>query len=625
MRSETSFFNKTIFIKNIKRFWPVWTLYTIAFTIGMPVALASRTLRSNPHFSVSQYILGNALYMGGVMSFIFGVVSALAVFSYLFTARSVGAHHTLPVRREGLFVTNFLSGFVWLLVSNLFIFAVTALTGTLIGLSVLESLLRWLLMLVLENLFFFGFASFCVMLTGNGFALVVIYGVLNLAVIIIESLLRFCISVFTYGITAGNSFTFGALSPIYMLMFRTRVASVGTSPRVYYYNGLNTLLIYGAAGLLFAFAAVIIYLRRHSESASEFIAIPALRSFFKYFFAAFGSLVLGSLFYTIIFGAASYYPVGSAVPMTLCMALGGFLGYFITAMLLKKSFRVFRSTSLGFLVYTMSLVVLMMAFEFDIFGMEKYLPDPDSVASLAYSTNGAAGSLDDRKAIADMIETHRSLIANKPVYESNVRRRGTDDIYGESLSVSYTYKLKNGKTVSRRYVLFRDIESNASIVGKLEAALNSPEAVRNRMKDILALKPEDVLSISLNYTDNAYVNRTEYISQESIREFFVDCVQADILDGNLGRVSLIYDTENEDATGNCAITIYLPEDKNDDVDPATVYPEGAPGKYISSSRTITVYPNTVSQKTLAYLRDMGINPIFGNNPKYYRPVVRSPM
>ena len=34
----------------------------------------------------------------------------MAVWSYLYNARSVGLMHTLPIRREGLFLTNFLSG-----------------------------------------------------------------------------------------------------------------------------------------------------------------------------------------------------------------------------------------------------------------------------------------------------------------------------------------------------------------------------------------------------------------------------------------------------------------------------------------------------------------------------------
>ena len=41
---------------------------------------------------------------------VYAVLCAMAVWSYLYNARSVGLMHTLPIRREGLFLTNFLSG-----------------------------------------------------------------------------------------------------------------------------------------------------------------------------------------------------------------------------------------------------------------------------------------------------------------------------------------------------------------------------------------------------------------------------------------------------------------------------------------------------------------------------------
>ena len=45
-----------------------------------------------------------------VISIVYAILCAMAVWSYLYNARSVGMMHTLPIRREGLFVTNVLSG-----------------------------------------------------------------------------------------------------------------------------------------------------------------------------------------------------------------------------------------------------------------------------------------------------------------------------------------------------------------------------------------------------------------------------------------------------------------------------------------------------------------------------------
>lgn len=595
MRSVTSFFNKAIFIKNMKRFWPIWTLYLIAYTIGLPVAIASAAQRPVTLISVPQYILNNALYMGTIMSFIFGIISALAVFSYLFTARSVGAYHTFPIRREGLFVTNYLSGMVWLLLSNVFIFLLTLITTSLYGIPQLTVLLQWLLMLTLQCIFFFGFGVFCVMLTGGGFSLVVIYGILNFAAVTLEMLFRYCVSEFTYGISVNGSAIFGVLSPVFEIFSETHVKSIGTAPfRSFYYTGWNTMIIYGAAGLLLAVAALFIYKRRHSESASEFIAIPSLRPVFKYFFAFLGSTLLGSLFYSVIFGLSRHNAsIGAPGPMIFCMALGGFFGYYITAMLLKKSFRVFKTTSFGFLAYTFALIALLMAFEFDIPGVEKYTPLADQVVSLKFNANGVSDEIEDKEVINRLVDVQKSLISNKPIYENYVRNNGTNFDYTDSLSVNYSYKLKNGRVIMRQYMLYKAVESNNAIISNLENVLNSKEAIRDRMEETLSLTPNLVSSIAFNYKDEHSNYKSIYLNQQIIPDFLINCLQADILEGNLGRVSLVYGNNPSAYTGDCEIVLYLPENRN-----------------------MVLYPNLSSKKTLAYLKELGINPIFGDNPKY---------
>ena len=39
MRSKTSFFNKTLFLKSVARFWPVWGSYFVIWLIILPVVL----------------------------------------------------------------------------------------------------------------------------------------------------------------------------------------------------------------------------------------------------------------------------------------------------------------------------------------------------------------------------------------------------------------------------------------------------------------------------------------------------------------------------------------------------------------------------------------------------------
>ena len=42
MKSKISFINRTMLQKNVKLFWPIWTLYTIVLLLNGPVSMWSR-------------------------------------------------------------------------------------------------------------------------------------------------------------------------------------------------------------------------------------------------------------------------------------------------------------------------------------------------------------------------------------------------------------------------------------------------------------------------------------------------------------------------------------------------------------------------------------------------------
>ena len=45
MKSKTSFINKTMLQKNVKLYWPIWTLYTIVLLLNGPVFPCGADLR----------------------------------------------------------------------------------------------------------------------------------------------------------------------------------------------------------------------------------------------------------------------------------------------------------------------------------------------------------------------------------------------------------------------------------------------------------------------------------------------------------------------------------------------------------------------------------------------------
>ena len=136
MQSRTSFFNGTLLRKNLTRFWPLWGMASFVGAL-FPLALVMELLR-NRQFELTQIDLAGAYYSVAsdavpVLSLIYAVLCAMAVWNYLYSARSVSMMHTMPIRREGLLATGFLSGMAMMLIPY-------GVTGVLCVLCVLVSL-----------------------------------------------------------------------------------------------------------------------------------------------------------------------------------------------------------------------------------------------------------------------------------------------------------------------------------------------------------------------------------------------------------------------------------------------------------------------------------------------------
>ena len=118
MRSKTSCFNGALLRKDLCRFWPLWCAYLAIWLVAVPLnqflTLFGISARYNTPIQLMDAAISNLLSMGTEMGLwmglAFGCFFAMALFSYLCSARSVGMMHSFPIRREGLFFTHYLAG-----------------------------------------------------------------------------------------------------------------------------------------------------------------------------------------------------------------------------------------------------------------------------------------------------------------------------------------------------------------------------------------------------------------------------------------------------------------------------------------------------------------------------------
>ena len=642
MRSGKSFFNATLYKKNLTRFWPVWSLYLVIWMFVLPFDLILSTY-SNPLLRFSQkQVLDSIVVAGIVLSVAFALLAAVAVWSYLYNNRATGLMHALPIRREGLFLTNFLSGMTFLAGPNLVIFLLTLLTEGLYGCVAVGPLVMWFFAVTLMGLFFFCFATFCAMFTGHILGLPAYYGILSGLPVGLVALLDAAFDRFVFGYDGIDSlYTLARwLTPIGNLAQSLDVRRVeevvpgGVELAVHYeFPTLGYILVYAILGLILAGIALIVYRHRHMERAGDAVTVTWVRPVFQYGVAFCCALAFGVLFFEIFRGVLPE----TAWTLLVLMLISGTVGYFLARMILEKSFRVFGCWK-GCLPFLAALVVLVCVMEFDVTGFERKVPAEKQVASVTvtgmYSMpydeaqHGAIINSADPEIIHAVLDLHQTVVDNKKEldrsdYYSASEQSVNGDYYvatGASTGFNVSYFLKNGDVISRDYnnipIHADEQEDLQTVSGKMNALINLPQVVESTY-GLTDEKAENLFRVTLSsyYVDEDYDGYMDVEVSQEAWEDVLNAVKADLAEGNIGRRYLMNDQERMDncLVNDLAFVFYVPVQEKTAVKQADVevyVNQTMPVEYVDDKQVvtnkITVTLQTTAQHTLAALRRAGV-------------------
>ena len=369
---KKGWFSLTLFRKNWGRFWPLAAGYGAIQFLLLPMAFLNMTGYRGERIgdvvsSAVRSATENAVYMG----LVFGLLVAMALFSYLMNHRSTGMLHALPMRREGLFLSNWVTGLSFFLVPNALVTLVTFVAESMKGYVTVGLTLRWFALHTVIAMFFFCFATCCAMFTGHILALPVFYGVLNVLVMGLSILVDNALSVLLMGYT-GIDAAYSDLSvwctPAWHL--HNLVVSEGYGLSVGTAGALGYSIVAGAA---FTLIAGVTYHHRQLERAGDVVTVAWVRPIFQYGLGVCLGLTLGTVLYENFFrGLGSW---GFVALVALC----GFLGTLIGRMFLKKSLRVLSEGWKGCVALTLCLVFLLGGARADLFGYQRWTPKAEEV------------------------------------------------------------------------------------------------------------------------------------------------------------------------------------------------------------------------------------------------------
>ena len=510
MKSRTSFFNKTVFLKNLTRFAPCWGLYTVGALMGLILLI------SDGSTWMADNLLGSINVLS-VITPIYALICAQLLFGDLYNSRMCNALHALPLRRETWFFTNSLSGFVFHLIPTAIL---TVLVSPILAIYCPDNSFPaapiFLLGTNLQFCLFFGLAVFCAFCVGSRFAQALLYAIVNFGAIILSWLIDTIFVPMYYGIRI-NTEPFRLFSPIAQMIesnFAHASRVYETLDRNYndiigfvYHTDEGTVyyFIVAAIGIGLLFAAMELYKRRKLECAGDFLAIRGLEPVF---------LVV----YSVILGAVFHFCVNEIVGLDtfLFLFIGLAVGWFTGKMLLERTPRVFRKKNIlrgGILLGVCALTIV--AALMDPFGIEDWIPRTEKVKSVSiadgsyrYPQNEL--TLEDPGDIARIIAIHEAALeehrndypkgdAFAQAYKELIT---TTTVYiPEDLEhydyFTLTYKLTSGRTVKRYYRIWLGGEDGQY----LKSLFSSPEAVFGHEEDLSRILENNSRLTVMDYWD----------------------------------------------------------------------------------------------------------------------------
>ena len=483
MQLKTSFFNPTVYKKNLTRFAPVWLGYGLCLVLGLVLMYANGGVNKQYWFAAH---MAETIPVMGVVNLGYALLTAQLLFGDLFTGRMCNALHAMPLRREGWFFTHVASGLTFSLVPTALM---AALSLPLLAGSLFDG--AWKIAFLffaaanLQYICFFGIAVFAVMVTGNRFAMAAGYGLINFGAQIVYFLIDTIYTPMLYGVITPYTLAENLTPVIHMTshdfvkvqsMYDLRqvfgdqlVNATGTFTLT---EGWYQLLLCAAAGSAFILAALVLYKLRDLECSGDAVAFPILVPAFLVP-CAIVVAAAAQFFLENFLGVYSY--------RFLILGFGLVVGWFIGKMLIERSTRVFRLRNwygLAALIAAIGLSLFLTSI--DILGIETSQPDPEDIKLVRFGTDNTPYSnyTDEadiqailrlqQLALEDRLEDSAKyvLVDGQPVrftaYTEQQRSAGVTkgevEIIGAA-DVTITYELESGKLIKRRYNVWTSDEA----------------------------------------------------------------------------------------------------------------------------------------------------------------------
>ena len=562
MRLKTSFFNRTVFKKNLTRFAPVWVVYALGLCAFFIMHYSSEIDSSeyNKLLGFVRSFSSNMVAASMLWNLAYALVTAQLLFGDLYNSRMCNALHAMPLRRETWFATNCLSALAFSLIPT-FVGALVLIP--MLNVSIVENAwvmaLLWFLVINLQFICCFGIAAFSAMCVGSRLTMAAGYGLLQFGAYIAYWLVDTVYTPMLYGVQTPSTLVEN-LTPMAHMVGHEYIDIKGM---LYEYQlreqnlSLHDLTVsftltehwwrlfaIAGAGLIFALLAMLLYRKRDLECAGDAVAFPILKPVFQVLCALF-VMCAGEFVVSYMLGITNFSKV--------VMALGLVLGWFVAKMLIERSTRVFRLKNwygLGALAVCIALTLA--ATHFDILNIEERMPNRNKIEKVLFETNQTLRYEMDESQWDDIIRIHELAIEHR-VEETGLYVIGADgsrtpydynmvtDVTAEATlegtlgyegylragQVRIIYEMKDGSFMMRQYPIWSDGEVGdltRKALSDWDILTSETMEVREKTVNTLDAAMEDFLRMSVS---GDYYKDMHRVDDKKEAESFLEALKKD--------------------------------------------------------------------------------------------------
>lgn len=465
MNAKTSFFNRKIFSENVRRILPfalivlvieilllINNLRNIFTTDFFTQEMTAKTVNILSMIkSADIYVSHTNTALRDINQFVMAFYTfccGVACFYYMFQHKISRTIHALPLTRNCLYISSVISGFI-LSIAPFVLSGLTAFVYLLIKTAKISYAVTVFPAMAVQIAYIFVFFSLtilAVMLTGHIIAVPVMFGFLNLWFFAAENLCMLLIYSMFFGLTNTWNMGHTIFTPFIYILQNLGIDYETTKLAA---KPLKVLAVYCIIGAILLVLANILYNKKNLENQGDPITAKKLEPVFHYV----ATLICSGLLTLAMFGMfyinydKTYFSHLGKAQLIIIFLLSSVVIFYIIKMLFNKTIKVFSTKNPGLFVYIGISIVIFASVIFDIYGVEKKMPDINSVESAKISYGyGITFTTDNQEEIAEFMNIHKQLIDSKEEILAN-------DSYLKDNSNSYyiQYNLKNGKKITRSY------------------------------------------------------------------------------------------------------------------------------------------------------------------------------